>query len=303
MRNILISTAVLAVVSLPAAAGSLHGLTADNRLVAFDRRDPSLITKDLPITGLVGSDTLLGIDFRPATGELWGISSTRLYTIDVATGAATDRTAGTPFALTGNSIGFDFNPLVDRIRVVGIDDQDLRLNPLTGGLAFVDGPLQYANGSDMRAVGSAYANNFAGTLTTTLYNIDAGANGWNLTLQSPPNSGTNTLVAAISGLVLPLDPDETRVGFDIIGTQPFGYLSLAEAAGASPGAGASYLYRLDLSSGEATLEGMIGNGVPILDLAAPVPEAHALAPVMASLAVGIGWQWRRRRSVAQNGKQ
>jgi len=295
MRNILLSAAALAAVSLPAAAGSLHGLTVDNRLIAFDRRDPSQITKDLPITGLVGGDSLLGIDFRPATGELWGISSTRLYTIDVTTGAATDRTGGTPFALTGNSIGFDFNPLVDRIRVVGIDDQDLRLNPLTGGLAFVDGPLKYADGSDMRAVGSAYANNFAGTLTTTLYNIDAGATGWNLTLQSPPNSGTNTLVAEISGLVLPLDPDETWVGFDIIGTQPFGYLSLAEATGTLPGTGGSYLYLLDLVSGAARLEGMIGSDVPILDLAAPVPEAHALAPVMASLALGLGWQWRRRR--------
>jgi hypothetical protein len=302
MRNILLSAAVLATVILPAAAGSLHGLTADNRLVAFDRRNPSLITKDLPVTGLVGGDSLLGIDFRPATGELWGISSSRLYTIDVNTGAATDRTGGTPFALTGNSIGFDFNPLVDRIRVVGIDDQDLRLNPLTGGLAFVDGSLKYADGSDMRAVGSAYANNFAGTLTTTLYNIDAGANGWNLTLQSPPNSGTNTLVAEISGLVLPLDPDEAWVGFDIIGTQPFGYLSLAEAAGTSPGTGGSYLYRLDLVSGAATLEGMIGSGAPILDLAAPVPEAKALAPVMASLALGVGWQWRRRRSEAVSGK-
>ncbi|MBN9690421.1 MAG: DUF4394 domain-containing protein [Verrucomicrobia bacterium] len=295
MRNILFSVAAVVAVASPVAAGSLHGLTADNRLIAFDRRDPSLITKDLTITGLMGGDTLLGIDFRPATGELWGISSTRLYTIDVHTGAATDRTGGTPFALTGNSIGFDFNPLVDRIRVVGIDDQDLRLNPLTGGLAFVDGSLIYADGSDMRAVGSAYANNFAGTLTTTLYNIDAGANGWNLTLQSPPNSGTNTLVAEISGLVLPLDPDETKVGFDIIGTQQFGYLSLAEAAGGSAGSGGSYLYRLDLASGAATLEGMIGSGAPILDLAAPVPEAQALAPVMASLALAIGWQWRRRR--------
>jgi len=287
-RTLLSLTATLAALS-PAWAGSLYGLTTDNRLIQFKRTDPSQVTADLPITGLMGNDSLLGIDFRPATGELWAISTTRLYTIDRKTGVATDRTGGTPFALTGPAIGFDFNPAVDRIRLVGIDDQDLRLNPLTGGLAFVDGALTYADGSDIRATASAYANNVPGTLTTTLYNIDAGRNGWNLTIQTPPNSGTNVLVAEITGLNLPMDPSDWNVGFDIIGTQSVGYLSLQSDTASS------YLYRLDLATGAAWLSGEIGVDLDLRDIAAPVPEAHPLAPLTAGVAGLVGWHLRRRR--------
>ena len=95
-------------------------------------------TNSAIISGLQSGETILAIDFRPATGQLYGLGSTsRLYVINPMTGAA--RMIGaTPFttALSGTIAAFDFNPTVDRIRVVTNTGQNLRLNPETGGLAF-----------------------------------------------------------------------------------------------------------------------------------------------------------------------
>jgi hypothetical protein len=139
-----------------------------------------------PFTGLQPGETILGIDFRPATGQLYGLGSTsRLYVINPTTGAA--RMIGTgPFtpALTGTLAGFDFNPTVDRIRVVTNSGQNLRLNPETGANAAIDGSISPT--ASISAV--AYTNNFAGATTTTLYDIDANSN--TLFKQDPPNNGT-----------------------------------------------------------------------------------------------------------------
>src|SRR4030095_15839230 len=111
-----------------------------------------------------GGENVLGIDFRPATGELYGLGSTsRLYRIDIANGAAVQVGAG-PFSplLSGTDFGFDFNPQSDRIRVVSDAEQNLRLNPDTLA-TFVDAALNPAG----NVVAAAYTNNFAGAVSTT----------------------------------------------------------------------------------------------------------------------------------------
>jgi hypothetical protein len=59
------------------------------------------------------------------------------------------------------SFGFDFNPTVDRIRVVSNTGQNLRLHPVTGVVASTDTPLTFAatdlNGFDIAPSGLAYA--------------------------------------------------------------------------------------------------------------------------------------------------
>jgi hypothetical protein len=112
-------------------------LTSGNRLLTVDSATPGTVTKTVPITGLQSGETLLGMDFRPATGQLYALGSTaRIYLIDENTGVATvsstlaadpaDTTA--PFAgLDGTRFGFDFNPTVDRLRVVSDTDQSLRM--------------------------------------------------------------------------------------------------------------------------------------------------------------------------------
>ena len=142
------------------------------------RRPPSA---GIAFTGLPAGEQIVGLDVRPANKQVVALSTaSRLYRIDVATGAATaiGAAALTP-ALSGASFGFDFNPTVDRIRATSDVRQNLRLHPDTGATAFVDGTLTYAAGdagasATPRIVGSAYTNSVAGATTTTLFDIDAG---------------------------------------------------------------------------------------------------------------------------------
>src|SRR5262245_28788547 len=46
------------------------GLTADQRLICFDERRPGRASSIGTVVGLDGDTTLVGIDYRPATGEL-----------------------------------------------------------------------------------------------------------------------------------------------------------------------------------------------------------------------------------------
>jgi Domain of unknown function (DUF4394) len=213
------------------------------------------------VTGLQPSETLLGLDFRPATGGLYALGSTsRLYILDTTTGAARLVGSGafTP-ALDGTRFGFDFNPAVDRIRVTSDADQNMRLNPDTGAVAAVDTNLQFAAtdphaGANPNVVGSAYSNNFAGATTTVLYDIDSNVD--ELLIQNPPNSGTLNTVGALG-----VDTNDD-VGFDISGGTGTAYASLS-----------NNLYMINLQSGVATLIGAIGSPGPteiIVDVAAAV---------------------------------
>src|SRR3954463_12181569 len=59
------------------------GVTTANALVRFDTATPGTIISSTPITGLQSGESVLGIDFRPATGDLYALGSTsRLYIIN-----------------------------------------------------------------------------------------------------------------------------------------------------------------------------------------------------------------------------
>src|SRR5512145_3060389 len=68
---------------------TLYGMTTSNKLLTFSSANPKTIISRLRVTGLQSNEELLGIDFRPATGQLYALGSSRLYVIDVQTGAAT----------------------------------------------------------------------------------------------------------------------------------------------------------------------------------------------------------------------
>lgn len=172
-----------------AQAETIVGLVESNNLVIFDSASPSAILSALPITG-TGGDTILGIDFRPATGQLYGFGhlgapGVRLYIIDPVTGTATlvnpltaDPADPTdPFTdFVGTDFGVDFNPVPDRIRVVTDTGQNLRVNPVTGAV-ITDTPLAFAAGDPNagqtpKVVDAAYSNNVANATSTTLYGLE-----------------------------------------------------------------------------------------------------------------------------------
>ncbi|RQO36623.1 hypothetical protein DBR39_16200 [Chryseobacterium sp. KBW03] len=162
-----------------------YAIDNSNNLQIFNPNSPMPVSKT--VAGLQSGENILGIDFRPVNGQLYALgSSSRIYTINLGTGAAT--AVGTsPFAtlLSGTDFGFDFNPTVDRIRVVSNTGQNLRLNPNDGTIAAVD--LALNPGSPMISA-AAYTNNFAGSTATTLFVIDHNTD--KLYQQNPPNNGT-----------------------------------------------------------------------------------------------------------------
>src|SRR5574343_669115 len=64
-------------------------LTSANTLVTFNASMPSKIDATVMVTQLAEGEKLLSIDFRPATGELYGLgSSSRIYVINRDNGKA-----------------------------------------------------------------------------------------------------------------------------------------------------------------------------------------------------------------------
>jgi hypothetical protein len=234
-----------------------YGLAGNNNLVAFNLNQPN---KAIPlgVTGLAAGEMLRGIDFRPLNGELYGLSNTnQVYQIDLTTGAATAVNA-TPFspALTGTSVGFDFNPVSDRLRVVSEADENLRLLPTTGTVVDTDplnpgiqadGALVY-DGADLNAAvnpnitATAYSNNVLGAALTTLYGID---------------SNLNTLVRQGSLDGIPVSPNEGKLvtvgalGADFANVGGFD-ISSQNGVNTAYATSGSTLYAINLSTGAAT---------------------------------------------------
>lgn len=210
---------------------------ANNFLIFNPLNSAAIVSK--PITGLAAGESLVGIDFRPANGQIYALgSSSRLYTVNAATGALTLVGPGvltTP--LLGSSFGFDFNPTVDRIRVVSNAGQNLRLHPETGAVAAIDGVLKPGSPS---ISGAAYSNNFAGATETILFDIDH-ATG-KLYKQTPPNDGTLVEVGSL-GINI-----ESSNGFDIGSTSGKAYAILTVG-------GANKIYTINLNTGAATAIG------------------------------------------------
>jgi hypothetical protein len=266
-----------------ARAESITVLTVTNNLLRFDSATPGTIASTVAVTGLQALENLLAIDFRPATGTLFGLgSSNRLYQINTTTGVATAVGSPGAFTLSGFEFGFDFNPTVDRIRVTSDADQNIRLNPNDGSLTAVDVPLNPGGSS---VTGSAYTNNFAGALTTTLFAIGTASDV--LMIQNPPNGGVLTTVGPLGVSIGSL------VGFDISGISGIAY-----AAFASPVGGTSQLYTINLSTGAATLVGTIGGNTAVRGLAAPIGTAAVPEPATLLL-VGSGAMWMARRRRAR----
>ena len=53
----------------------IYGVTATNNLVSFSSTNPGTFLINRPITGLQEGETVLGIDFRPANGQLYALGS------------------------------------------------------------------------------------------------------------------------------------------------------------------------------------------------------------------------------------
>ena len=281
-----VATAALTLATAGAQAITLVGLTSAHELARIDTGNIAGATTTA-ITGLAMGDRLVGIDLRPGNALIYGISlSNKIYTVDVATGAATFVAAlSAPVVQANLGYGIDFNPVADfsgaaSLRFVSSAGGNFAVNASTGAVG---------NAANTVAAGYtavAYTNSMplpmAAPASTALYYID---------------SSTDTLARAASAFNTPTITTVGALGVDVLKANGFdiangrGYAALNVDAGTSLATG---IYGIDLATGSATLLGTYNGTLSGLTVSA-VPEPQTYAMLLAGL-VAVGAMARRRKA-------
>ena len=299
----LASTMIVSYASAQNTEQSYYLLTADSGLAQVLESQTGSPTAAVAVNGLNPGDQLVGIDVRPQTGRLYGLGqnpktgTVQLYILQMNRTAASAVAlgspqnfvdgAGSPLLILANGFDIDFNPSVDRLRVVATNGMNFRMNPNDGLL--VDGNFGGAAGSvagvnpdarlniggaNAQAMGTSYTNNEINTSITTQYSLDHLSN--QLFIQQPPNAGmlVSPLIITTDGVPLDFSSDG---GLDIqagINAASSGAGATGEAAAVLISGGISNLYRINLTTGAASLRGSLG-GLNVIDLAVANTRATA----------------------------
>jgi len=201
------STAFAGAAQAAPAVGLVNGTT----LVMFD-------TETREVSGMMdvtGTDGLAGIDVRPADKMLYGVTlSGEVVTIDTSSGEATVKSTLSEKLPSYEGAIVDFNPVADRLRLMGTDGTNHRVN-VDDGMVTVDGSLAFEAG-DMHegetpaVVAAAYTNSLGTPEETKMFDIDATIVA--LLQQVSPNDGTLKAIGELG-----VDGGSTY-GFDISST-------------------------------------------------------------------------------------
>lgn len=262
-----LAVAATTLAAAPAAmaqpAVGLIGGGGNDALAMFDTSAPGTITSTRAVTGLLAGERLQGIDYRwipssaatGATPGLYGLGldtatgGAHLYTIDLATAVATPVGAGFNRP-SGAAFGFDFNPAVDRVRVVDGADDNYRAHPDTGAFVAADTVLS-PGGQGVSAVAYDRVNVAPAiapaTTPTTLFAINP------TTDQLVTQGGVNSVPSPNGGVLNAVGP----LGVDAAAGAPanFDIAFDGTAYATLQVGGVQGLYTLNLATGAATAVG------------------------------------------------
>lgn len=237
----------------PGLAQTALGLSGDKTLVMID---PATAT----VTGTVEAQDvtrLIGIDWRPGTSELIGVTDTQaIVSIDPATGA-TKMLSQMDTMLTiaeGAAVIVDVNPAADKLRFMS-GTTNHRVDMASGAVT-VDGAIAFdaadANTGKAPMIGAvAYTNSFGKPEKTAMFDIDTGMSA--LIQQTKPNDGVLATIGALGATL------EGPIGFDVATT--------AEGVNTAWLAANGGLHTVDLVSGKITASWPLqGADAPLRDL-------------------------------------
>ncbi|WP_434443946.1 DUF4394 domain-containing protein [Lentzea sp. E54] len=239
------------------------GISADGTLMAtFTTDRPQVLDWVREIQGFTGDTAAIGLDFRVQNGLMYlvgnqgGIYTVKITPPDVVVTKVSQLTV----PLYGTNFGVDFNPAVDRLRVVSDTGQNLRHN-LGDNTTTEDAVLSTppALGPTRGVTAAAYTNNDLNPDTaTTLFDIGTATD--EVLIQSPANNG---LLSATGKLTVDA---AANAGFDIYSTLSGGRATSAAGFATLVAAdGTASLYSVNLLNGSVTGIGRFP--LPITDLA------------------------------------
>jgi hypothetical protein len=237
-----LAVSIAALSTTAANAATVVALQNGDTLVSFDS-DKRSVTSTVK---LAGGAKLVGIDVRPADKMLYGVATDgSIVTIDAKTGKWTKKSQLSEKLPEKATITVDFNPVADRLRILGSNGTSLRVN-VDDGKATVDGSLKYADadaakGKTPMVTAGGYSNSCAGTKETALYDIDQAT--MTLVRQAPPNDGILNTIGAL--------------GVKVSG--PLAFDVWTDCQGKSTGwlVANGWLHTVDLTTGKAAQVGAI----------------------------------------------
>jgi hypothetical protein len=262
LRNQAIAALALAAATLVAGAASAQSVIAlvNDKTIAMISPTNWKVTSSWDVKGV---NKLAGIDVRPADGMLYGLTPDGwVVTIDTKTGNVTKKvelSSKLPAGAVATAV--DFNPVADRLRVIGSDGSNLRVN-VDDGKVIVDGALKFADtdmnkGGKPNVVAGAYSFSFKGTKETTLYDVDATVGA--LFRQAPPNDGVLNTIG--------------KLGIKLSGPVAFNIVNDGDGKNAGWLVSGGMLYSVDLTTGMAKSTGKLSVKGTIKDIAWwPAPQ-------------------------------
>ena len=241
-----------------ARASTLYAIrgAAQNELVRFDSGSPNMVSSIGTISGLPAGAGILGMDYSPFLGGVYAVTSSRLYKINLDTAQAqpVGPAAFTP-PITGGAVDFECDRTGAQARIVS-SSYNGRID-LSNGAYIGSGTAPGTSINGLAQALSGPANGF--------YGIDFSSN--TLRLFADINTGASTPIGSglgVSGL-------QPSFGFDIA---PDGVAYLSYLIGAT--SNFSNLFTVNLSTGAASLVGLIGDGAGnISSLTAIVPAGQS----------------------------
>jgi hypothetical protein len=276
--------AIAALAAIPAQGYEIVGLSTAGALVRFDQATPGTVTTT-PVTGLGGTQTLVAIDVRPSTSELYGLAvdgdTLQLYTIGPETGAAVAASPAVPLGMGRTIAGattfeMEWNAIEDKLQVVTDLPND---NP---------GPnLSSFSLTDAAVVGNDFDLSYGGVSGPGEGPIAGLADTDPVPVDGEPSVASYPYVFIagsdrfarlgpflpdwpypyVTFAFAPLGVDfSSRAGFDAIGSPPEAYAILETG-------GVTSFYSMDLATGTVAAVGTVGDGTtPMRGMAIRHPQ-------------------------------